>query len=523
MNVGDSVGPAILTEHISTVGDVHRFRGTSGREAVEVLIVSPSASDADRTAFMTTHTALQHASHPGVLTTTWKGNTDAGTFAAIRPWTEPLPVGRDAALAEQQLRVLVPAVLAAGPALQSSTNARDLRRRADGSLVVAPIGADTATDITTVAPEHHAGEPHSAESALYGLGSVFYTALTGRTPLDPGLRTNEGTPELATTWRTDLPFNLTQGLAALVDASPDVRRQVTTRLNTAAPRATAVVGTVKLTTRTNRDSDPIQTSDNARLDVVRDSARALIAVENDDLLRLTPSDLSVLAGWSNRSVSYVRDVVRSGNPLIVEGFATAKTASDRIQELQHTAAVPLTLLTPPSALGILAALGASGLGLLVIGLALVTGVYFAALLSVLFFATTVLGLAVWGGRALTFRSTAGALKGGPTLSGRLQDAQTRISAIRRHLAAIDLPVAADSDVRDALTDLERRLMDLAIVDTGSGPAHSALDDEVATLIRAIDGLESSLPARSGLPMEPVLEAVHAATVAARDAVQDAVL
>ena len=141
----------------------------------------------------------------------------------------------------------------------------------------------------------------------------------------------------------------------------------------------------------------------------------------------------------------------------------------------------------------------------------------------MFFATTVLGLAVWGARALAFRSTAAALTGGPKLSARLQDAQTRISAIRSHLAAIDLPVAADSDVRDALTELERRLMDLAAVDTGSGPAHSALDDEVAGLNQAIDRLQSSLPVRSGLPMEPVLQAVHEATIAARDAVKDASL
>ena len=369
MNVGDAIGPAVLTEHISAIGDVHRFRGTSGNDAVEVLIVAPSASQPDLDGFKATHASLQQASHPGVLTTTWTGNTQSGAFAAIRPWTEPLPIGRDAALAEQQLRILVPAVLAAGPALQSSTNSRDLRRRADGSLVVAPIGADAVTDLTTVAPERHVGQPHSAEAALYGLGAVFYTALTGRTPLDPGLRTDEGTPELATTWRTDLPFNLTQGLAALLANAPSERRQVTARLDTAAPKATAVVGTVKLTTRTNRDSDPVQTSDNARLDVVRDSARALIAVENDDLQRLSPADLSVLAGWSNRSVSYVRDVVQSGNPLIVSGFATAQTASARIQELQSSAAVPLTVLTPPSALRILASLGASGLGFLVIGLA----------------------------------------------------------------------------------------------------------------------------------------------------------
>jgi hypothetical protein len=523
VNIGDAVGPAVLTEHIGAIGDVHRFRGTSGGETVEVLVASPSASRGVRAAFEATHAALQHASHPGVLTTTWSGPVDGGTFAAIRPWTDPLPIGRDATLAEQQLRALVPAVLSAGTALQSSTNSRDLRQRSDGSIVVAPIGADTATDMTTIAPEKHSGTAPSPESALYGLGAVFYTALTGRTPLDPGLKTDDGTPELATTWRTDLPFNLTQALAALLATSPSERRNVTVRLDTAAPKATTVVGTVKLTTRADRDNAPIQTSDNARLDVVRDSARALIAVENNDLQRLTPTDLSVLAGWSNRTVSHVRDVMQAGSPLIVEGFATAQTATARIQELERTAAVPLTVLTPPSALGILASLGASGLGLLVIGLALVSGVYWMALLSVLFFAATVLGLAVWGAQALSFRLTAGALSEGPKLSLRLQSSQKRIAAIRRHLPVIDLPVAADSDVRDALTELERRLMDLAAVDTGTGPGQSTLDDEVSGLNRVIEGLESSLPARSGLPMEPVLAAVHAATIAARDAVKDASL
>jgi hypothetical protein len=156
-------------------------------------------------------------------------------------------------------------------------------------------------------------------------------------------------------------------------------------------------------------------------------------------------------------------------------------------------------------------------------LALVSGVYWMALLSVLFFAATVLGLAVWGAQALSFRLTAGALSEGPKLSLRLQSSQKRIAAIRRHLPVIDLPVAADSDVRDALTELERRLMDLAAVDTGTGPGQSTLDDEVSGLNRVIEGLESSLPARSGLPMEPVLAAVHAATIAARDAVKDASL
>lgn len=519
MSALGTVGPAQLLEALGQTGPLSRYRATVDGERVEVLVLDADADPATLARFETTHALLATASHPALLTTRWTGTTDTGASAAIRQWTTPLALPTAATQAASVLRAIEPAVRVAGPALLSHTTPRDLRETQDGAPVVAPWGISVPGDTGFTAPEHLEGAPHSALSALYGLGASLYSGLTGTEPLPPGVRPGEQAPALASSKRTDLPYNIVHALDALLATDPERRRSAVTALDVAAPPATAVTGTVKTTANVRRDAP----ARNARVDVRPERAAALVTVPAKELANLSPSERSRVAGWAGVPVSVVQEAARAGTALVVDATATASSGRARLADLQNDAPLGLEVLSAPSLLPLLPLLAVASLGVFVGGVALLIGAYWLLLFTLLFFALGLAGSVYQVSRFATFRSVAALRSAYPqarATSSVLREAWAQSAAVRRRLSGLELPAAAESDLRDALTEIESHLTDAARLDSAlakDDPARAGLDTQILSLQSALSTLEAPLPTQPGLPSEPVLGGMHDAVLAARRA------
>ena len=346
----------------------------------------------------------------------------------------------------------------------------------------------------------------------------LYRGVTEHLPVPAGVRTDEAPPSPPTKWRPDLPFNLSQALMALVAEAPATRMTALGRLDTHAPPATAVPGTVKLTTRAvDAESTPPR---HARLDTPDTSPGAVLTVRAHDLAALTAAEQSALAGWAEIPVRVVRDAATAGRSLPIGGLATSAAARQQLTTLRHIVDVPVSLTTPPSALRLLGMGALATVGVATVALALILGVWWVALFSLMFFALGLVSAGTWVAGARAFRSVSGQL---PALTAAtvpaLQRASKRTASLRRRLASLELPSTAESDVRDAITSVEDQIEAVARV-------HSTIDDPIALeeqlvpIRSALDALETSLPTEARLMPEERLQQVHHATVAVRRAMTE---
>lgn len=570
MKPGQVIGPATLDARVSQAGPLARFRAHSDDgELLEVLVLDSDCDANTRRHFERAHGALATPHHADVLRTDWVGTSEGGAAVAVRAWTEPLELPRDAARAEALLRALFAPIRTASEALLATTTPRDLRRAADGRPVVAPMGITLPSDGPHAAPEAHRDAPVGAEAGLYGLGAALYQALTQHTPLPTGLRTDEGDAIAATSWRPDLPYNLTQALAALLSRQPAERATAVERLDRAAPPATIVTGDVKLSTRATDGSTAVVTSRNARRDERRDKQRAVVAVSAADLRRLTPAEASRLAGWAGLPLSAVYQQRDRGEPLTVRTTATRNKARRVADELQRDADLPVEVLTPPSLLtaALLASLALAGTGAFALGA--VFGVLWLTLAAATVFLVGLAGSALWLRTGAQFRRAlaANARTALPSAAApRLRAAIERLATLRRQVAALNLPDAAEADVRGSLRAIEERLDQVAALDRAVAEALAAtqpdelrdrlalatrnathdpsaarerdniarvLSDVEAVLGRrdaiaaqlddihgALDALDTSLPTARLHDAEPVLEQIQRGVTAARARVKE---
>lgn len=487
-------------------GSVRRWRAVAEDtgEPAEVLSLRASIPADGRRAFVRAHQQLQSARDPA-LAETLQVVDHARDVAVVRAPLEdatladlsaPLPPGLVAAIGAR----LVPAVLSAGAATGGALLPADVGLDARGKPVLAPRGRplNRIDQVVTrsVAPECFEGarEPDGA-AGLYGLGVLLWQLAAGR----PFPTRGPGAPPPAppSTAHHAVSPELDRAILKLLSSDPSARAAALPLLQELASPL--------------EDLRPFRRRpEEVRVTVSREATPAAqplaplsggrIVLPAHDLVRLDPAGISAAAGWAGLPVSVVTALAEAHLPLILEEVprrsAVWKLASERARET----GLPLVAVTGRSLAPLVLAsftlftvLIFLAVGALILLLGFLPGAAVAFALAAL---AGVSGAWLYGrssaGNALLTDSQRAArrireLTADLDPSGALRPAWNRLSVVRKALAGSDLPVAAASDLRGALKDVERRLLAMAEIAVTTRKAMAGLDAErLRTRLAALD-------------------------------------
>ena len=495
---GDRIGHYEVVAEIPGNPDVARFRAVDirGGEPVEVLALRPPLGrDASAQAdFADVHRRLLRTQDPGVNPTTALLE-EKGSFYAIRGPLEdlhldqivgPLPPGTVAAIGA----LLLPAILAAGPATRSALTGKDIGLSNDGFPRLAPLGRPSSridrNATRYAAPEAFQGAPADGPAGLYGLGALLYRLATGREPIGG----SQAPPASAV--QRGIPATLDQALARLLSADPAQRpgalpllQQAAGELHDLRQLPVSPVHTPIAYTRTA-----------APLDRANSMSGTPLFIPAVQLAQLDPPSRSAAAGFSNLPESELEKLVEAGLPLVMA--VSERKPKEELEKLQQSLGIPLE---SAGGLGCLpAVLIAAAVGL--VPVAIVTA-FFAFPVAVASLLTAVGFIAGAVGVSLTRRNRVQKAHRAWRLQ---QTAQLRSQAIpafaqllkrcaelRRRLAETELPLHMHADLRSAVREIES--------------AGAALADRIHAADAALTRLD---------PPQLRVRLVHATAQAAKD-------
>jgi len=208
---------------------------------------------------------------------------------------------------------------------------------------------------------------------------------------------------------------------------------------------------------------------------------AFVVLPHRALRTLDPRGRSLAAGIAGVPVEWLDTLVADRLPLVVEVTSGASAAFRRANELRRETGLRVEGSTPP------------GTTTGVVGMVLVVGVALAALVwmgigTIGMLAGVLVGLLV--ARLMMLAQQRRILESyergrvrqlEQRRAGPVAQVWGRLAELRRKLAAADLPETAASDVRDALTEVERHLDDLA----GTGADATEVDRHLAEVAAAL--------------------------------------
>lgn len=491
MRAPDRIGPWEILDELPGEAEVRRWRArhTETGDTAEVLALRNPSPRAD-TAFATTHRSLSHQVEPGLARTllvdqSWRQalvvRQELGptTLADARP---PLPPAQVAALGAH----LLPAVVAAGSATQGALRPEDVGLSPQGTPLLAPRGRPHARiskgDALWVAPEAFDGVAPSGSSGLYGLGVLLYRLATGRDPrFTPGLRAPPPPPP--SSLRPGIPSALDQAILRLMDPDPVQRAGAMPLLQDLAGALPDLMSEPPVRAAPDLTGEVRYTiTAPTRSRGVADAAtfRAATVVPAEAVLSLSPSTLSHLAGQVELPLSEVEDLARKGLPLVVSTAPRLATAREQAEALVAQglpvevaggsgAALKSMALVLLSSGAVLTVLGVLAAVLPILVGALVPGVVAGGVLGLLAIVAFVLGGMAWSrGRARTrglleARQAQDASRSRQQMvrQGRAARAWERVATLRRQLPSLELPAAAEADLRSGLKEVESQLLTIS--------------------------------------------------------------
>jgi len=494
------VGPA------PDVGELQRVRvaddlGNPG----EALVLGADADDDTRERFQARHRRLMQLDPPG-LAQTLEVFAEGDRLVVVRePTEDPTLADADLPIGGAQVAAigvhLYQAVQEAAPALGGALLPQDVALDETGRPVLAPTGRDpTALPrelLGHVAPEAFSDPSPGPQAALYGLGALLYRLATGTSPAG-GASAQRPPPVPPSHLRHGLHPALDEAITGLLSAEPGDRaaalpllQEVAGELHDLRPRSTrSRVGEVRYTTRAEAPTA-------ARTD---EEPGALVVIPASEWATLTAAQRSHAAGAAQIALSAADDIARQGLGVVIDTTVGRAGARRRAEELRAESGLPVHAVTgggvpaavPLATGGLMAAIPA------VLGVLLLlpgwwwAGVPLLLVAGVIAALTVVVGGAI--GRSRSKRNHAlegwrqqsqhGRDRGG---RGRLDAAWERAARLRVQLAEQShLPEAAEADLRDALRDLEARLLETAEQARAAGKALEQVDsDGLRTRVEAL--------------------------------------
>lgn len=224
------LGRFVVGERLADQGDLQRWAAVDEATGapVEVVSLRPAARIRAGAADRFRAAAAVRPGPPSLLAPI-AGGEHEGVPVLVRPratpWDADLRI--DADTARKLVRWLAPAVVAAANALGGELGVEDLVVMADGRVLLAPSGL-VRPDALGVPPVERAPEgAASSASALWGLGVLVFTALTGTRPVTgctPAERARSvRAPLCARSVDPTVPEGVDALLAGLLDLDPDRR------------------------------------------------------------------------------------------------------------------------------------------------------------------------------------------------------------------------------------------------------------------------------------------------------------
>jgi len=451
-----------------------------------------------------------------------------GQPAAARP-----PVRRvspDARLTPEQALEwaawIAPAAQAASTALGGDLSPADLVVDDGGVLRLSPAGLVPARQAVRPArhraPELRAGATPGAGSALYGLGVTLFHAVTGAWPVQAATEAalaTAGPPRRARELMPDLPEDLDQLLAALLDQDPQVRIAAAAALpspSTLVPPQD-VLCQESLKPAANKPM-PLASAPRTRHSTAtahEDKARPAWVVVTDTSSHSRPlSDAAIgrVSALLDVSEDVLQSVTSQGLLVPIRGARTEDEAHTLALEYADQG-IP-TQVRPDGAVGAAAAATVAlglGTGFLMtlttamLGLGLVGGPLGIALLLSLVTASAVAGLFTFRrGRAARERAALDRARRqllAPRASKDDPPALSRLRGVRRRIIQADLPIPMRLDLESAAQDLRSGL--------GKLPTQQPLDTRTGgrfdTLLGLLVELELAVEAASTVNSDRSLE------------------
>ncbi|MCA9494981.1 MAG: hypothetical protein KC621_33870, partial [Myxococcales bacterium] len=473
MQEGMRVAGHLVVSGLPHRDGVGRWRAVAEDTGEPAELLVPQRDDArSRKAFLEAHTLLAGVREVGLLTTTRV--LTSPRVLALRPPLEDQGLERvrgplDPSTVAWLGATLLPGVLAAHGVLGGSVRPEDVGLTERGAPVLAPLGLlpDRLPRAWAerLAPELSSGTAPDASAAAYGLGVLLWTLVTGRawqrvnpssTPVAPGVL------------RPGLPAELDTAVLQLLDRDPrrragalpllqELGRPVDLRAVAARHPATVEVRTTRAPAPSEGVADP----------------GSVVLVEPQHLAELDPRQRSLLAGLTGLPDTVLQQLASRGLPVVVEGTSGRRAARDRANQLATATGLPVTWGSRagvpwwlPATVG---AGGAAVVSLIGVALAMV------GLLPGLFVALIAAGISLatgaWVGNRLgrtralqaagvTSHRQARALLADHSAGGRLDRAWAALARTRVELGESTVPPAVATDVRAALRDIERDLVEL---------------------------------------------------------------
>ena len=262
------------------------------------------------------------------------------------------------------------------------------------------------------------------------------------------------------------------------------------------PKATVDPGEVR-TTRTPSGRPQV-----ARADVP--PPRAAVWVPHAVLTALTPAEQSALAAHAELPLDAVKVRMESGDPIVLQAFAGARGAEEAAKNWHRRTGLPVEAVRTPGRLAWIAPVLVLLLAMSAASAALVLAVWstvaavLVAVLALGFATASVLG----GVRLLRARSDLAAVAEAWALQSSERAALPaaaipvveRIHALRLHLVDVDPPAPIASDLRSALADLERDVLDAASALAVLPPPGSDGSDRRAELLETLAEAEAAVDA-----------------------------
>lgn len=469
MRPGDRVGDrfTVLAEARGEP-DVARYRGADDAgEPVELLILRGRPSGPARAGFLDAHRRAARARDRALVATlavlddgvVARAPLEDATLADVRG---PIAAGRVAAIGAR----LLPAVLAAGEAAHGALLPTDIGLDAAGAPVLAvrgrPFARISRDQQRFVAPEAFAGAVPDAAAALYGLGAALYRLATGQDP--PPAHSGAAPPP--STLRRGVPPALDAAIARLMSPDPTARAGALPLLQEAATE----VGDLRRDVLSDtRDGGREPRRDVPSSLVRRDTGgafgvpgrRAAVIVPAGALSRLDPAARSALAGWAEVPESVLDTLIERELPLVVARVGDAGDARRQAEAIRASADAPVEVYAPSGGCGrlVLAGLAAAAGAAVATGLWVALGTAWGAVLPPLVLvAFVVFAAASWRQRSAVVRGAELIDDEQQRAAGapELVRARQRIAALRRQLAAAELPAAAAADLRAGLREVEQQ-------------------------------------------------------------------
>jgi hypothetical protein len=490
-----------LVSRLPSRDAVERWRAvaTDTGEPAEILLLPPHADERSRHEFQELHETLRQARDPALAQTIevrQEGARRLAVRAALEtPTLDPLRGPLDSAVVAWLGAVLLPAVLAAGPATRGALRAGDIGIDTKGHPVLAPwlepltrvaLGSTRAVAPECFEPGSFDGRPPDGAAGLYGLGVLLYTLATGREPPTVGTRSSRAPPPPPSALRHGIPEQLDRAILRLMSPSPGDRAGALPWLQELAgppvdlrtllrnPASAEVKTTVSASATTLSRGSTLGSPQGSSTARAEEAPGGLVLVSASSLASLDPTARSLVAGLARLPIATVDALVNAGLPVVLETRAGRGAAMARAIELARTTGLPVehgSNTTVPAWVWLVVSLVASALPAGIGAILLLMG-----LVPVAIVAFVLAGLGVGAGalvarsagrpRALHRAGTAALLQAHASVQER--DAQGwlapqwgRVATLRLQLAQSDLPSAAAADLRGALKDIEARLQKLA--------------------------------------------------------------